>query len=602
MLNKKNVAINYTARDYQSIKNEMVEFAKRYYADTYKDFSDAGFGSMLIDLESYISDQLSYYLDYQANETFLDSMIEYNNVIRKGREYGYKYPGAISSQGVATLYIIVPSNATGYGPNLAYAPVVKKGTQVITDSNISFILNEDADFSKSENEVVVATVDDDTGVPTSYAIKTYGKVISGMIGQETINVFDFKKFRKLSLEAEDIVEILSVQDAEGHDYYEVEYLSQNIVYRPIANTDTSTNTLAPSILRAYVNPRRFIVEKTRRNTALVFGHGSETETTNQSVVDPSNVVLNLYGKTYSTDASFDPARLLETDKFGIAPANTTITVTYRVNSAGYVNVPVASIRKIVGLKYYFADQASLLGATMQSVLSSLEVSNEEPIIGDVNLPTSDELKMRVYDAYAAQNRAVTARDYMVACYMMPEKYGAIKRAAVMRDSDSFKRNLNLYIVCEDPNGRLTTANAQIKDNLKNWLLQHKMVNDTIDILDAGIINVGISYEVMSDGTKDKTELINDCNVALAEKFSIAKNIGEHFFVSDIESVLMNIKGVVMVTKAEVVKRIGDSYSGLSIDIDSNLSANDRVLVCPENCIFEIKYPELDITGAVKTWL
>lgn len=599
MVEKKNVAINYTARDYESIKAELIEFAKRYYADTYKDFSDAGFGSMLVDLEAYIGDQLSFYLDYQANETFLDSMIEYNNVIRKGKELGYKFPGSYTTQGPCAFYVSVPAASTGYGPNLAYALTLKKGTQLMTPGGVAFILNEDVNFATVGNEQVPTTVSDTTGLPTTYAIKAYGDVISGQLRQEIINVTDYKKFRKIELDALDISEILSVTDSEGHDYYEVDYLSQNIVYREIPNRNAATNEQSPNILQAFLTPRRFVVERDRRKTYLIFGHGSETETTNQSIVDPAEVVMNLYGKDYSTDTSFDPSNLLATDKFGIAPANVQLRITYRQNSTNNANVSTNSITKITAPKVYFPLQENLALNTMNTVIASLEVSNEEPIVGNVSLPTTDEVKRRIMDTYAAQNRAVTEQDYRAVCYMMPAKYGTVKRVSIVRDSDSFKRNLNLYILCEDAFGNFVAANEQSKNNLKTWLLKYKMVSDTIDILDAMIINVGIDFQISSDGTKDRTTLLSNCVTALANEFAVKKNIGDSFFLTDAYDALRSVKGVREVISVEVVRKAGAGYATTAYDINANLSPDGKTLACPLNAVFEIKYPNRDCRGVIR---
>jgi hypothetical protein len=63
---KKITPIRYTDRDFESIKESLVQHAKRYYPDTFQDFSENSFGSLMIDTVSYVGDILSFYLDYQA--------------------------------------------------------------------------------------------------------------------------------------------------------------------------------------------------------------------------------------------------------------------------------------------------------------------------------------------------------------------------------------------------------------------------------------------------------------------------------------------------------------------------------------------------------
>ena len=81
---KKNFPIRYTSRDYNSIKDDLIEYVQRYYSDTFKDFNEASFGALMLDTVSYVGDILSFYLDYQANECFIDTASEYNNVLRLG--------------------------------------------------------------------------------------------------------------------------------------------------------------------------------------------------------------------------------------------------------------------------------------------------------------------------------------------------------------------------------------------------------------------------------------------------------------------------------------------------------------------------------------
>ena len=142
-MSRKKSPINFTSREYDSIRSELVKHAKRYYPDSFRDFSEASFGALMLDSVAYIGDQLSFYLDYQANESFLDTATEYNNIIKIARQMGYKFRGRPSSSGEATFYILVPANSLGLGPDSRYMPVLKKGSEFVSTSGVPFILNED---------------------------------------------------------------------------------------------------------------------------------------------------------------------------------------------------------------------------------------------------------------------------------------------------------------------------------------------------------------------------------------------------------------------------------------------------------------------------
>ena len=441
---KKLQPIDYTSRDFDSIRKDLETYAKRYYPDTYKDFNKASFGSLMLDTVSYVGDILSFYLDYQTNESFLETSIEYNNVVRLSRQLGFKLNTSPSSYGILTFYVQVPSDNSTAGPNLSYAPVLRAGSIFSSTGGGSYTLLEDIDFSVPTNQVVVGTVDSTTGNPTNFVIRAQGRAVSGRSLFKEVSVGDFQRFLRVDLENSRVAEVLSVTDSEGHQYVEVDHLSQNVVYKAIRNTNSSTNSTVGNILKAVPVARRFTVEREGNRTYMQFGYGSDSELLSNSVVDPTNLVLDLNGRTYITDVDFDPTNLISTDKFGIAPANTTLRIGYRVNLTNDVNAGVNTIVGVDRPQFRFTDQGSLSQAIRNTVVGSLEVLNEEPFVGDISLPSSEDIKQRVFGFYAAQNRAVTIQDYQSISYGMPAKFGSVKRAAVVRDFDEFRRNLNIY--------------------------------------------------------------------------------------------------------------------------------------------------------------
>jgi hypothetical protein len=597
---KKLQPIDYTSRDFDSIRRDLENYAKRYYPDTYKDFNKASFGSLMLDTVSYIGDILSFYLDYQTNESFLETSIEYNNVIRLARQMGFKLNTSPSSYGILTFYVQVPSDNNTAGPNLDYAPVLRAGSIFSSTGGGLYTLIEDVDFSIPTNQVVVGTVDSTTGNPTNFVIRAQGRAVSGRTLFKEVDVGNFQRFLKVDLETSRVAEVLSVTDSEGHEYVEVDHLSQNVIYKAIRNTNTATNSTVRNLLKATPVARRFVVEREGQATYLQFGYGSDSELLSNSVVDPTNLVLDLNGRDYVTDLDFDPTKLISTDKFGIAPANTTLRIGYRVNLNNDVNAAVNTIVGVDRPLFRFASQGSLSQAIRNTVISSVEVLNEEPFVGDISLPSSDEIKQRVFGFYATQNRAVTIQDYQSICYGMPAKFGSIKRAAVVRDFDEFRRNLNVYVISEDTSGKLLPANITLKNNLRNWLLQYKVVNDTIDILDAQIVNFGINYVVAIDLNTNRFTVINRANAALRDYLLRNQyDIGESILITEFYKVLQKVNGIIDVIDLEIVGKSGVSYASSSFDFEERLSADGRRIEGENNAIFELKFPNVDIKGAIQ---
>jgi hypothetical protein len=598
MANKK-IPINYAARDFQTIKSDLVGIAKKYYPNSFKDFSEAGFGSMMMDTVAYVGDILSFYLDYQANESFFDSAIEFKNVVKLSKQMGYKLRENPSSQGIATFFISIPASTDALGPNTAYIPVLKRGSTISTQSGIGFTLLEDVVFSSPTNDVVVGQVNDTTGAPTSFIIRAYGKVVSGIDREIFVDIADYKKFIKIPIELTNISEIISVEDSQGNLYYEVEYLSQDTIYKAVVNRE-DTNKYAPSILKPFNVPRRYIVEREDGKVYLQFGSGRDaTGNVADAITEPSKVVLQLHGKEFFSDDSFDPTNIVESDVFGVTPENTQLRIVVRTNTNTNVNAGVDTLTKITKTKVEFPDLTILNSSLAASVVTSLESTNEEPIVGDITLPDVEEYKIRVLNSFAAQNRAVTKQDYEALCYKMPPMFGLVKRVRAERDPDSFKRNINLHVVSEDEYGKLTQSNSAIKENIKTWLNKSRMINDTVDILDADIVNLGIDFEIVVESTADKQETMSNAIFQVKQEFSRIRDIGEPLFITDITKAIKLARGVLDVTDIKITCKTGGLYSDMFIDIQESLSPDGRYVEIPINSIFEIKYPDNDIRGAIK---
>lgn len=596
-MSHRKVPIKYTSREFATIKQDLVDYARRYYPETYRDFSEAGFGSLMLDTVAYVGDILSFYLDYQVNESFLSTAIEYDNVLKLTKQLGYKYQGNPTSSGIASFFVLVPANAVGTGPDTNYMPILKKGSQLSSADGNGFILVENVDFANSNNEIIIARVDETTGAPTFFAAKANGVVISGELVQTNIEVGSHTKFRRVEINGANIAEIISVIDSEGHEYFEVDYLSQNVIYKEILNRTSSDSV--KSIMKPFVVPRRFVTEEERGKIFLQFGYGSESEIKSNRVADPANVILNFHGRTHITDDAFDPSNLVQTDKFGVVPSNTTLHITYRQNNTTDVNITSDALIKVITPKFVFENVTSLSDSIMSTVMSSLQVTNDEPILGDVSIPNSTEIKRRAVDNFATQNRIVTKQDYVSYIYAMPVKFGAVKRANIIQDSDSFKRNLNLYVVSENTDGKLAKTGDLIKQNLKTWINKSKMIHDTVDILDGKIINLGINFVVIADRALNKYDVLNAAVNSLVDYYTNLPDFGESLKITKVYSVLNSVRGVVDTTDVEIIPRVGGLYSDISYDMKQNLSADGRMMEFDENTIWEIKHPFDDIKGSVQ---
>lgn len=593
--NRKNVSINYSSKDFESIRRDLLNHVERFYPDKFLDFSENSLGAMMVDAVSYVGDQLSFYIDYNVNESFMDSAIQPSNIARQAAILGYRQPAQQSTYGVVSLFVLVPATSVGLGPDRNYIPVLKRGTRFNSSNGQQFVLVENIDFANPSNLMVAGNVDAN-GTPTQYAIRAFGRVVSGFFKQGVLNVGDFERFKRVDIRDSNIAEIISVRDEDGNEYFEVENLSQDVIFKEVVNSNFKSDNV-PSIMKPTIVSRKFVVEYGNNTTTLQFGSGDvEVDT---SIADPSELSLDIIGKNYITDTSFDPTRIAKNSSMGIVPTNTRLFVTYRVNNPNNSNTSAGSINSVANPLVSFEDVTTLANNKVQDVIRSIEVQNDEPILGAITSISGDELKRRALDSFGTQNRAVTQRDYENLVYRMPSKFGSVRRCSVQKDPDSQKRNLNLYVVSVDPNGFLVETNSTIKSNLKTWINHYRMINDTVDILDAFIVNFGIEYVIKTLNTVEKFDVLNRCNDALTRYFADKQFIGEPLSVGGLFNTLGAVRGVQDVVKARYVLKSGVNYSNFSFVFQENYSPDGDYLMVPKNVIMELKFPETDIKGKLR---
>lgn len=598
MSKQKKTPIKYTSRDFDSIREDLIEHAKRFYPDEWKDFSKSTINSLLVDSVAYVGDVLSFYLDYQANESFLDTAIEFNNVRKHARALGFKYAGAPSTYGILSMFCMIPANTDGTAPDLTYMPVLKKGGTFSSSNGGNFILTEDVNFGDLSNEIVAARFDDTSGATTFFAVKAYGQISSGVFSRAVVDLTNsaFERFRRVRIGGDSVVEIVSVVDTDGNKYYEVDNLSQEVVFEETTNRNATVEGVR-SILKPFSAARRFVVEQDDTGTYLQFGFGSESSD-EDAIVDPAKVAIQMHGKEYVSNLRFDPSKLVGTTKLGISPSGTKLTVILKTNNSNSANASTNTITNIQNASFNFVNEIAINQSKKAAVVTSLEVTNEEPIVGSIEQMTAEELKQRAKGYYSTQSRAVTRQDYESMIYNMPNKFGIVKRVSVMNDPSATNRRMAIYVISEDQNGKLITANSPLKTNMKNWISQYKAMNDVVDIFDAKIVNFGIDFKVVLDSRFKDINIIGKCNSAIREYFSNQLYIGEPIYITRLYSVLGKVDGVADVKTVRVSQKKGADYSSVNINFDETLSSDGTYIITPKNAIMELKYPNRDIKGTL----
>ncbi len=595
----KQTPINYTNRDFDSIKNDLINHAKRFYPDQVADFSQASFNSMILDSVAYVGDVLSYYLDYSVNESFLDTAIEAGNLRKHAKAVGFNYAGVSVAYGVVNVYVLVPANSTGTAPNTDYLGTLKKGAIFQSRNGMSFTLLEDIRFADPKCDFIAAQFDETSGATTYFAVRGFGQVSSGRIGGVEIDLTaeTFAKFRRIRIGGTGINEVIDVVDSEGNRYYQVDYLSQETIYKETTNPLAASEGVR-SIIKPFVTARRFVLEQDSSGTYLQFGFGSENSD-DGGIADPSQVVLNLHARDHITDSSFDPNKLLGTDKLGVSPAGTRLVVTYKHNDGTSTSTGSGTITQVINSRIVFQDETILTSDVMNYVRNSLEVNNPKSITGDTAEISPEELRARTKTVFASQNRAVTAMDYRAATYRMPTTFGSIKRVQVIQDPNSLNRRIAMYLVSQNEDGHLERTHARTKSNLKVWLSKYKAVNDLVDIFDAKVLNFEIEFSIAVDLRYDTQNVLNIAVGRVKERFAETFEIGEPIYINDIKNLLSETEGVIDIKKLKISNKHSGAYSAHRLDFDKIKSKDGTIIIPPKNAILELKYPDLNIKGVAK---
>ena len=594
---------NFYGRDFDAMRGDMLRYAGIYFSDQIKDFSDASVGGLLLDMAASVGDTMSFYLDHQFGELNIDTAVETKNVEKLLISAGVKMRAAAPAIVYTSFYIEVPAAKDindNYIPDEDYLPIIQAGTQLKSNSGIVFELMDDIDFAKQVNDewiadyVVGATNDD--GIPLTMIMKSTGLCVSGKTNVESITIGAFSQFKQIEIAEHDINEIVSVFDSSGNEYYEVEYLSQDVVFKEVQNKDYDYDVVSAN-LEIMPAPYRFTRELSRitNKTTLTFGSGNASSLDNDFIPDPSEFSMPLYGKSNFPKISIDPSNMLSTSTLGMSPYNTTLFIKYRHGGGLRHNVRAKNIKTIE--KLFIEYNRNSTSAANIAIKTSLNVLNDNEAVGGEDKPTLAQMRYEYRGHMNSQNRIVTKSDLLSRVYTMPSNFGRVFRAGITKNSAN-PLATQLFIISRNKSKKLTHSSDTLKKNLETYLNQFRLISDAVDIMDAFVINIGVEYEIVSDGILHKNIAIQQINNKIASYFDVKKwQIDQPINKSEIHNIILNSPGVVSLLEVNVVNKFGGDYSQSALDIDTNTKNN--FIVGPVGSIFEMLNPNNDIIGHVK---
>ena len=624
---QKNVVkqVNYLNKDFSDFRDNLIEFAKQYFPNTYNDFNESSPGMMFIEMAAYVGDVLSYYIDSQFRESLLAYAEEKRNVYNIAQSFGYKPKTTTPATAILDVFQTVP--ALNDKPDFRYALNVTAGTEITAGSTgTTFRTLEDVNFkfSSSYDPREVEIFETDSGTVTKFLLKKKVKAESGTITTERFTFGSAEKYSQIKLSNPDVIEVLSCTDSDGNSWSEVDSLARDTVFEDIENnvdndpTSVISREVSPYILKLKKTARRFTTYINQDDeTVLRFGAGTSDNPDEEIIPNPDMVGSNLPGSPSKLGQAFDPSNFLKTKAFGQAPANTTLTIQYSHGGGVDDNVVSGDITSRSSIGFQIQD-ATLSSTLVQESKDSVRFTNPSPATGGSSGQSIREVRESALAYYQAQSRTVTKEDYIVRAYSLPQRYGNIAKVHLVQDEQLNVEQekvvnplaLDMYTLGFDSSKKLTQLSNVVKENLKTYLSQFRLVTDAVNIKDAYVINIGVNFSILTKVGFNKNDVLLRCVSRVKDFFNIDRwQIGQPIILSDIAYELSLVDGVASIVPPvennpnklpiliENKYKVSDGYSGNFYNIEKSLI--DGVLYTAlDPSIFEVKYPNSDIKGRV----
>jgi hypothetical protein len=614
-----NIDVKYINKDFGEFKNTLTEFAKTYFPSTYANFTPSSPGTMFLEMSAYVGDVLSFYLDNQIQENFIQYTRQQNNIYSLAYMLGYRP----KITGVAIvdvdIYQQIPAVLSGldYIPDYNYAVQLLENTQINTslNQNVSFLMQDSCDFAfSSSQDPTTITIYQTTGGNVDYfLLKKTRKAISAEVKTSTFSFGSVEKYPTIEIEDSNIIKILDIVDSDGNNWYEVPYLAQEMTYDTIRNTNVNNPNFSldqgdvPFLLQLKKIPRRFVTRFITPSTLqLQFGAGTNTSNVDEEITpNPDNIGLGLPYRRSLLTTAFSPTNFLYTDTYGIAPNNTTLTVRYLVGGGVTSNV-ASGLLNIITNKNNIKLNNGLDPTLAQYVFNSVSTNNPLAANGGSAGDTTDQIRLNSLASFTTQQRSVTLDDYLVRAMSLPPDYGSISKAYIESQKVSSllpgetPSVLDLFILSYNADGNLTQASPALKQNLSTYLSQNRVINDSVKIKDAFIINIGVDFDITVYPQYNSNEVLFNCITQLQQFFNLNNwQINEPIILKDAYLLLDKIEGVQTVKNMSITNKTGAilGYSEYAYDI-AGATQNGVIYPSLDPMIFELKYPNSDIKGKV----
>jgi len=604
MANRK---ISYTERDFEGLRQDLINFTQQYYPELINNFNDASVFSVLLDLNAAIGDNLHYHIDRSIQETVLQYAQQKSSIYNIARTYGLKIPGNRPSVAIVDVSVTVP--AFGDSEDERYLGIVQPGSQFIGGGQI-FENRDEINFASQynskgfPNRTKIPNFDSNNKL-INYTITKREVVVNGVTKtfKRVITASDVKPFFEFFLPEKNVLSITDVIQKDGTSFttpptyeefvnaptkwYEVDALVEDKVF--IEDPSKSSDNPGVKVGQYIETENRFISEFTPLGFCkLTFGGGTTTPDDQLAQFARTGIPLRI--QDYQNNIGLGLT----------VKANTTLFVRYRIGGGQTSNVGVNVINQIGTVNFNVTGPSQNIN---QTVIGSLRCNNVTAAIGGGDLPTTEEVRNMVTYNFAAQKRAVTINDYNSLLKTMPSKYGAPAKASITE----IDNKINIQVLSYDTTGSLTEAVSNtLKENIARYLSNYRMINDYISVSSAKVIDLEIDYSIVLDSAQNQGDVITNVVNTTNTYFTPSSNeLGRNINISDLRRTIQDLPGVVNITDLKIFNLVGGRYSSSQTsqqyinNTTREIRLIDNTIFAEPNQIYQIRFPENDVKVRVK---
>jgi len=601
--------ISYADRDFESLRQDLINYTQQYYPELIDNFNDASVYSVFLDLNAAIGDNLHYHMDRSIQETVLQYAQQRSSIYNIARTYGLKLPGQRPSVALVDFSITVP--AFGDKEDERYLGTLTRGSQV-TGAGIVFENIYDIDFTSPynaqgfPNRLKIPNFNANN-VLINYTITKRELVVNGItkVFKRVISPNDVRPFFELFLPEKNVLGITSVLLKSGTEYtniptsaeflgvsnrwYEVDALAEDRVF--IEDPTKVSDQPGIKVGRYIQTQDRYISEYTPEGfKKMTFGGGTNTaqDALNQFTTLGTTLDLQRYSNNFSLGSALTP--------------NSTLFVQYRVGGGLATNLGTNVINQIGTVSFYVNGPSEL---TNSSVVNSLRCTNVTAAIGGAGLPSLEEIRNYVSFNFSAQKRAVTVQDYESIIRNMPSEFGAPAKVSITENNNKILIQLLSY----DTSGKLTNiVSDTLRQNVATYLSNYRMINDYISILTAEVIDLSVDVQIVLDSAQNSGQVITDVVDKISAYFDPqVRELGQNVYLSELRSIIQNQNGVLTVAGINVYNNVGGQYSSAETSMEysdpetKEIAPVDDTVFAQPSQVYQIRYPNKDIRVSVKNF-